>query len=143
MGGRWRDSGWWWGVLDYDDLPETTATVDLLDLAVADGVLMGAFPLPRRHGRSRDGAGTALADAIEGLVGVLCEELGRQCVDCRHCLCGCIRRGGRRQGLKRGQKWVCLQSQMGSLTGHHCRNLTENSVFVGPYLALAMCHLLK
>jgi len=90
-----------------------TIAVDFLDLAVADCVLMGAFPLPRRHGRSRDGAGPTLVDGIEGLVGVLGDELGRQRVYCRHCLCCCIRRGERRE---RGVNMVCLQIQMGSLT---------------------------
>jgi len=112
MGGRWRDGGWWWSVLDYDDLSKMTIAVDFLDLAVADCVLMGAFPLPRRHGRSRDGAGTTLVDGIEGLVGVLSEELGRQCVYCRHCLCCCIRRGERR---KRGGKNGVLAKPNGVL----------------------------
>jgi len=104
MGSRWRDCRWWRRVLDYDDLSEAAVAIDFLDFAVADGILMGAFPLPRRHGRSRDGAGTA--DAIERLVSVLSEELGRQCVDCRHCLCRRIRRGGRRQGGKRARKFL-------------------------------------
>jgi hypothetical protein len=94
MGSRWRDCRWWRGILDYNDFSEAAIAVDLLNLAVADGVLMGAFPLPHRPGRSRDGAGTA--DAVERLVSVLGEELGRQRVDRRHCLGRRIRRGGRR-----------------------------------------------
>ena len=46
-----RGSRWWRSILYNDDFPEAAVTVELLDFAVIDSELMGAFTLSGTNGR--------------------------------------------------------------------------------------------
>lgn len=95
--GGWGRCRWRGSVVDDDDIANFAGTVDLLDLAVADGVLMGRpLALARCGGRGHAG-GIAVQWAIEGRVRVLGEQL--RCHGMHGGLHssegGCRRRGGR------------------------------------------------
>jgi len=53
----WRDGGGRRCVVDHNDFAEPALAVKLLDLAIADGVLMSAFALSCRHGGRLDRRG--------------------------------------------------------------------------------------
>lgn len=63
--GRWR-----WCIFDHDDLSQSASVVDLLNFAVADGVLVRSLALTCRHWRSGDGVGIAVDPAVETECGV-------------------------------------------------------------------------
>lgn len=94
-GGRHR---WWgWCVFNYDDFSESAIAVDLLNFAVADSILMCAFPFASGHWWGGHAAWTkwVCVDIIERLVGIVAEDLRRQVVKRRlHRLSSCERRGG-------------------------------------------------
>ena len=58
--GRWRRS-----VFDHYDLAQTACVVDLLDLAVADGVLVCPLALACRHGGRGHDTGRGVGSTIE------------------------------------------------------------------------------
>lgn len=125
--------GWWRGsVLNNNDLAESAVTVDLLDLAVANGVLMSALAFPGRHGWSGHCAWTRVCgiQLVVVLIMVAKDLGGGQVVVNRlHCLCESERRGGKRSRGKLGQ--VFGRGQLNG--GHHCKPLPNCLLFFFVY----------
>lgn len=104
VGSRWGDCGWRGRILDYDDIANPASRViQLLDLAVADSVLVGPLSLARCDGGSGVHCGGRRDwQAVERRVR---EDLRRHMMHRGlHCGCCCERRcGGGGCGTREGE----------------------------------------